>query len=262
MAEPTELRYGFVIPVYNHGSALEGVVKNLMQYNLPIIVVDDGNDEKNKAFINDVAERYPLVALLVRPKNGGKGEAMKDGVRKAHEMGLTHILQIDSDGQHDAFRIPLFLEQSEKHPEAIICGYPEYDESAPKHRVNGRKIANAWIHIVSFTSSTEVRDALIGFRVYPVEPYCSVLNRHAIIDSRMGYDIDILVHLIWRGVPVISEAVKVSYPADGVSNFRAVRDNLRIAGTYTRLCIGMILRSPVLIARKIKGHAADGAQNV
>ena len=259
------MKFGFVIPVYNHGSALESVVKYLVQYDFPIIVVDDGNDEKNKAFINAVAEHYPLVTLLVRAKNGGKGEAMKDGVRKAQEMGLTHILQIDSDGQHDAARIPHFLEQAEKHPEAIICGYPEYDESAPMHRVGGRRIANVWIHIVSFTTTEEVRDALIGFRIYPVEPYCRVLKRHSIIDSRMGYDIDILVHLIWMGVPVISEAVKVCYPADGVSNFRAVRDNLRIAATYTRLCIGMILRSPVLTARKIRKRAESrggGAANV
>lgn len=241
---------GFVVPVYNHGAALEAVIKNLVVYNYPIIVVDDGNDEKNKAFINDVAQKYPLVTLVTRPKNGGKGEAMKDGVRKADEMGITHILQIDSDGQHDAGRVSYFWEQAQKHPEAIICGYPEYDESAPKKRVQGRKVSNAWIHFV--TLSKDIKDALIGFRVYPVAPYMKVLNSGAYIDSRMGYDTDILVRMYWIGVPVISESVKVTYPTDGVSNFRHVRDSLRIAGTFTRLCLGMFVRFPVLIARKIK----------
>ncbi|MCR4578931.1 MAG: glycosyltransferase family 2 protein [Treponema sp.] len=242
------MKYGFVIPVYNHGAALEAVVKNLLEYQLPIIVVDDGNDEKNKAYINDIAQRYPLVTLVVRPKNGGKGAAMKDGVQKAYEMGLTHILQLDSDGQHDAARVAGFLEKSRQNPEAIICGYPEYDASAPKHRVNGRKIANAWIHFV--TLSNDIVDAMIGFRVYPVLPYIKLTNSHAYLDARMGYDIDILVRLYWRNVPVISEPVKVFYPSDGISNFRNVRDNLRIAGTYARLCIGMLLRLPLLIARK------------
>lgn len=242
------MKYGFVIPVYNHGAVLEAVVKNLLEYQLPIIVVDDGNDEKNKAYINDIAQRYPLVTLVVRPKNGGKGAAMKDGVQKAYEMGLTHILQLDSDGQHDAARVAGFLEKSRQNPEAIICGYPEYDASAPKHRVNGRKIANAWIHFV--TLSNDIVDAMIGFRVYPVLPYIKLTNSHAYLDARMGYDIDILVRLYWRNVPVISEPVKVFYPSDGISNFRNVRDNLRIAGTYARLCIGMLLRLPLLIARK------------
>lgn len=243
------MKYGFVIPVYNHGSTLEEVVQNLSVHNLPVIVVDDGNDEKNKAFIQAVSEKYDLVTLVTRAKNGGKGAAMCDGVRKAHELGLSHILQIDSDGQHDAGRVARFLELSAQNPEAIICGYPEYDKGAPKKRVNGRKIANGWIHVVCL--SKEIEDAMIGFRIYPVEPYYRLLVRHAIIDKRMGYDIDILVHLSWAGVRIISESVKVSYPKDGVSNFHMVRDNIRISGTYARLCIGMIVRLPKLIVRNI-----------
>ena len=248
------MKYGFVVPVYNHGSALESVVKNIEGYNFPIIVVDDGNDEVNKKAIAEVVKNSPLCVLVTREKNGGKGKALADGVRKADELGLTHVLQIDSDGQHDAERVAHFVEVSMKNPDAIICAYPEYDESAPKHRVKGRAIANGWIHFV--TLSNEIKDAMIGFRIYPVAPYIKLLNSPEVVDSRMGYDIEVLVRLFWRNVPVISESVKVTYPVDGVSNFRVVRDNIRISLTYTRLCLGMIVRLPVLIYRKIrKGNA-------
>ena len=246
--------YGFVIPVYNHGAALQSVVKELSPFNLPIIVVDDGNDEKNKGFINEIAQNNPLVTLVVRPKNGGKGLAMKDGMRKANEMGLTHILQIDSDGQHDTKRVQHFLEKSKENPQAIICGYPEYDENAPKKRVNGRKIANGWIHFV--TLSHDIVDAMIGFRVYPVKSYIALLEKNPVLDDRMGYDIDILVHLFWQGVPVISEAVRIFYPSDGISNFRYFSDTMRISRTYTRLCIGMIFRLPKLISLR-KNRTAE-----
>lgn len=243
------MSYGFVVPVYNHGATLEYVVKQLTEYGFPIIVVDDGNDEVNKKFISEVAQEYSQVVVVTRKKNGGKGKAMSDGVRKAYEMGLSHILQIDSDGQHDAGRIGHFLEVSTKNPESVICGYPEYDETAPAKRVNGRKIANAWIHFV--TLSNEIKDAMIGFRVYPVAPYYKLISGPVILDGRMGYDIDILVHLSWKGVKIVSESVKVNYPIDGVSNFRMVRDNVRISFTYARLVIGMIVRLPILIFRKI-----------
>ena len=243
------MNYGFVVPVYNHGSTLEFVVKQLSEYGFPIIVVDDGNDEINKKFISDVAEKYSQVVVVTRKKNGGKGKAMNDGVRKAYEMGLSHILQIDSDGQHDAGRIGHFLEVSKSNPEAVICGYPEYDENAPAKRVNGRKVANAWIHLV--TLSNEIKDSMIGFRVYPVEPYYKLISGFAFIDGRMGYDIDILVRFSWKGIKIISESVKISYPIDGVSNFRMVRDNIRISLTYAKLVIGMIIRLPVLLIRKI-----------
>ena len=243
------MKFGFVIPVYNHGSTLEFVVSNLDKYNCPMIVVDDGNDLKNKEYISQVAKKFPSVTVVTLKKNSGKGKAMSQGLREAAKMGITHVLQIDSDGQHDAERVGYFLEKSEQNPDAVICGYPEYDASAPKKRVNGRKIANGWVHIV--TLSNQIKDALIGFRIYPVKPYIQILN-HAIIDSRMGYDIDILVHFSWKNIPIINEAVKVSYPKDGISNFRMFEDNIRIALTYTRLCVGMIIRLPVLLFRKIK----------
>ena len=243
------MKFGFVIPVYNHGSTLEFVVSNLDKYNCPMIVVDDGNDLKNKEYISQVAKKFPSVTVVTLKKNSGKGKAMGFGIREAEKMGITHVLQIDSDGQHDTERVGYFIEKSKQNPEALICGYPEYDEDAPKKRVNGRKIANGWVHIV--TLSNQIKDALIGFRIYPVKPYIQILN-HAIIDSRMGYDTDILVHFSWKNIPIINEAVKVSYPKDGISNFRMFEDNIRIALTYTRLCVGMIIRLPVLLFRKIK----------
>ena len=244
------MKYGFVIPVYRHGATLEAVVKSLLSYDFPIIVVDDGNDEENRAYISGVAEKYPLVTLVTREKNGGKGKAMISGIQKAYEMGLTHILQLDSDGQHDAAKSERFIELSRQNPEAIICGCPEYEKDAPKSRVNGRKFANGWIHLV--TLSCDIKDAMIGFRIYPVEPFISMLKHTLYIDGRMGFDIEVLVRQYWRGVPVISEPVKVFYPADGISNYNYFTDTLRVSGTYARLCLGLVPRIPVLLFRKIK----------
>lgn len=240
-------RYAFLIPVYRHGLALDGVLSSLEKYNLPFIVVDDGNCGSDREHIRAAQKKYRSVILVEHKKNRGKGKSVNDGILKAHELGITHVLQIDSDGQHDASQVPFFLEQSRMFPKAVICGYPEYDASVPASRLNGRKIANFWIHVVTF--SFEIKDALIGFRVYPVEPYYSLLKHHAVIDSHMGFDIDILVHLHWKNIKVISCPVNVSYPKDGISNFRLVRDNLHISLTYARLCAGMIFRLPVLIFR-------------
>lgn len=244
------MKYGFLIPVYNHGVTLEAVVKSLLQFNYPIIVVDDGNNDDNKAFINEVAEKYPLVTVVTHKKNYGKGRAMSSGICKAYEMGLTHVLQIDSDGQHDVSRVGYFLKKSEENPDALICGYPEYEADAPKTRVNGRKFSNGWAHIV--TLSKDIVDAMIGFRVYPVGPYMKIINSPVYVDARMGVDIEILVRMYWKGVKIISEPVKVFYPKNGISNYRYFQDTVRVSFAYTRLCIGMIFRLPVLLFRKLK----------
>lgn len=244
------MKTGFIIPVFNHGKTLESVVAQLLPYGFPVIVVDDGNNAENRAQIAAVVTAHRETVLVTRARNGGKGKAMNDGVRKAAELGLTHVFQIDSDGQHDAARVPLFLSESKKHPDAVICGYPEYDASVPAGRKNGRRISNNWAKVVAVNG--DIVDVLCGFRIYPVAPYIKILDSRAWLDGRMGYDADILVHFSWAGVHIYFWDVHVTYPKDGISNFHVVRDNLHIAGTFFRLCIGMIFRLPVLVHRVVR----------
>lgn len=244
---------GIIIPVYKHGKACAAVVDGLSQYSYPIMLVDDGNDGETQAYLRQIADSHPAVTLVTLPKNRGKGGAVMAGITKAHEMGWTHALQIDADGQHDLTRAPFFFAQAAANPAALICGYPEYDASVPAHRKNGRKFANAWAKIVSF--ERDIADTMCGFRVYPVEPTLRVFRR-SYCDKRMGFDIEIIIRLIWADVPYLFFPVRVTYPADGVSNFHVVRDNMRISWVYTRLCIGMILRLPFLLAKTIRRKRA------
>jgi glycosyltransferase involved in cell wall biosynthesis len=249
------VRQGFLIPVYNHGKAAVSVVQKLTCYGLPIVLVDDGSDAETKGYLAKILADTPSAVLVTLEKNSGKGAAVMAGIDRARAEGLTHVLQIDADGQHDTERAGFFLEESAAHPEAIICGRPEYDDSVPLIRKNGRKVANTWAKIV--TLSRDLPDVLCGFRVYPVEPAWHICH-HAIIDKRMGFDTEILVRLYWKHIPVRFYPVRVSYPQDGISHFRPVRDNIRISIVFTRLCIGMIIRLPLLLASRLREKRGRG----
>ncbi|MGI5056207.1 glycosyltransferase family 2 protein [Treponema socranskii] len=255
-AQKAPIKLGFVIPVYNHGSTVGSVIRSLAVYGRPIIVVDDGNDAANKTQIREAVDSCPLAVLVEREKNGGKGKAMTSGILKAHELGLTHAFQIDSDAQHDASRASFFIEAAEENPSCLICGTPVFDESVPSSRKKGREISNRWARFVSL--SDEIVDAMCGFRIYPISSYCRLLTHRACVDARMGYDADILVHFVWSGVHIKSYPVRVTYPADGISNFRMVRDNIRISLSFTKLFLGMIVRLPVLTFRAICRRRAYG----
>ncbi len=237
-----------MIPVYRHGKACAQVVDNILQYNIPIILVDDGNAEETKAYLRQIKENHPAVEIVTLPKNSGKGAAFKQGVIFAHEKGYTHLLQLDADGQHDSSKIPLFIEKSKVSQDKMICGYPEYDETAPGHRKNAHAFANTWCAIVTW--SGKIVDALCGFRIYPVEPTLKFVTTK-MFDKRMGFDTEILIQLMWMGVDVEFYPVKVTYPSDGISNFHAFRDNVRISWVFTRMFFKMILVSPCLLWRKI-----------
>ena len=238
-----------VVPVYDHPATIGAVTRQILSHGLRCILVDDGSSVECARVLDRLVDEHSTRVGLVRlPRNQGKGAAMVAGFRAAAARGHTHVLQIDADGQHAAADIPLFLEQARRSPDAVIAGCPVYDESVPRARLYGRYATHVWVWIN--TLSLDIRDSMCGFRVYPLGSLLPLLDATR-IGRRMDFDSDVIVRLHWRGVPVVNQPTRVTYPQDGVSHFRMLRDNARISLMHARLFVGMLLRSPLLLWRKV-----------
>ena len=246
----TAFRPVAVIPVYNHGEAVGAVVANVRSHGLRCILVDDGSSADCAAVLDALAQA-PDVTLVRLALNQGKGGAMMAGLRAAAAAGHSHALQIDADGQHDARDIPRFLASADAQPDAVICGTPVYDESVPKARLIGRYATHIWVWINSL--SLEIRDSMCGFRVYPLAPVVRLIDE-ARLGRRMDFDPEVLVRLHWRGMKIVSLPTRVTYPQDGLSHFRLGLDNWLITKMHARLAVGMLLRSPMLLWRKVSSR--------
>ena len=234
-----------VIPVYNHEHAIGAVVDKVRAAGLPIILVDDGSKPSCAAVLEQLGTREH-VTLVKRAQNGGKGAAVMTGLEAAKSLGFTHAVQLDADGQHELGDLPKFLDESKQHPDALITGWPQYDDSVPKGRLYGRYLTHVWVWIN--TLSFAIRDSMCGFRVYPVARTIACFVPW--IGKRMDFDPEIAVRLVWKGTRVINVPTHVTYPLDGVSHFDVLWDNVRISGMHTRLFFGMLLRFPLLLVRK------------
>ena len=73
------------------------------------------------------------------------------------------------------------------------------------------------------------------------------------LGERMSFDIEVLVRLYWDGVEIINLPTPVFYRADGISHYRGWLDNWLISRAHATLFLGMLLRMPMLIARKWNG---------
>lgn len=238
-----------LIPVYDHDACLEAIVGHLAGAGLEVILVDDGSHEACARVLDSVARRWTDrgVRLVRRNLNGGKGAAVITGLEAAARAGFTHALQIDADGQHGLEAVPEFLAASRARPAALVCGHPVYDGTVPAARLRGRAIGNFWVRVNSL--SPAVKDSMCGFRVYPVGTMMRLLA-HCRPGLRMDFDCEVLVRLLWEDIPVVNRPVRVTYPAGGVSHFRAFRDNAAISWMHTRLFFGMLVRLPRLLKRK------------
>ncbi|MFQ2358230.1 glycosyltransferase family 2 protein [Aeromonas dhakensis] len=221
-----------LIPCYNHAGPLAAVLARLAEFELPCLLVDDGSEPVAAAALDALAAQHPWVSLLRHPHNQGKGGAVMTGLRRAHELGFSHALQVDADGQHDLTDLPALLAEARQHPAALVSGRPLYDDSVPKGRLYGRYITHVWVWIE--TLSFAIKDSMCGFRVYPLAPTCALLERVA-LGRRMDFDTEVMVRLHWAGVPMRFVPTRVIYPVDGRSHFRLFRDNLDISWMHTRL---------------------------
>lgn len=239
-----------LIPSYNPGAKVFETVAAARACWAPVWIVVDGSTDGTGEALCAIAERDPDLRVFMLPRNRGKGAAVLHGVREALKQGFTHVLTMDSDGQHPADQIPPFMAASRAAPDAMILGEPVFDGSAPRVRLRGRRISNWWTNLETLWLG--VHDSLFGFRVYPAAPLERIM-RHTVWMRGFDFDAEAAVRLCWRGVRPLNLPAAVRYfraEEGGISHFRYGRTNVLLTWMHVRLVAGFVIRLPVLIGRR------------
>ncbi len=240
-----------LIPSYNPGPKGIETVRAAREHWAPVWVVVDGSTDGTGESLSAMAVSDPQLKVIVRAKNGGKGAAIFDGLVEAERRGFTHVLTMDSDGQHPAHCIAQFMGISAANPLAMVLGVPIFDARAPAARVRGRKAAN-WATRIE-TLSDGIKDSLFGFRVYPLVQLLSVMKETRWM-RRYDFDAEAVIRLHWRNVAALNVPAPVRYftrAEGGVSHFNYLRDNVLLTSMYFRLLPGYLVRLPLLVKRRL-----------
>jgi uncharacterized protein (DUF2062 family) len=232
MAEPRVL---VAIPVYNHAATLRGVAERTLALHPDVLVVDDGSTDGGA----ELLEGLP-VRIVRHRENQGKGEAILTAARQARDLGMTHVVTLDADGQHDPADLPKVLAAVRETPDAIVVGKRDFGKAdVPAGSRFGRSFSNFWLRVQTGRSTGDTQS---GYRAYPV----AVLEALRLVERRYTFEIEVLVKAAWAGVELRDVDVSVYY-APGkarVSHFRLFLDNLRLTVLNTRLTIRSVLPWP------------------
>jgi glycosyltransferase involved in cell wall biosynthesis len=240
------LKTCILIPIYDHKDEIRGVLQGLAGCDLPCFVIDDGSDAETRAVLDTAEKDYDWVEVYHRGENGGRGAALASGYRLAADRGFSHAIQLDADAQHDSADVPRFLDAIAEDPRALILGTPVFDETVPVGRLYGRQLSRMMVWVS--TLSLEISDPLCGFRAIPLAATIPLLDEVE-MGNHMEFDPQLVIHLHWRGITIRNLKTKVVYDPAGLSHFDMLRDNARLAGVYAQSLLGMLLRSPNLLAR-------------
>ena len=224
-----EMQVCVIIPTFNNAATLECVINDVAEYTDHIIVVNDGSTDGTLAIV----QKFPWVQLVTYPENVGKGWALRQAFRYATQHHYEYAITIDSDGQHFAKDLPVFIEKLKQSRQAIIMGSRNMNQSSvPGKSSFGHKFSNFWFKVETGISCPDTQS---GYRLYPL----FLLKDFQFITRKYEFEIEVLVRAAWKGIAVESVPVSVYYPPkeERVSHFRPFRDFTRISILNTILVL-------------------------
>lgn len=208
-----------LIPTYNNATKLSAVLDDVLKYTQSVLVVNDGSTDNTA----EILSKYPQLTLINIPKNNGKGSAMLVGMAKADALGYEYAISIDSDGQHLAKDLHLFLEKLEEKPGVMLVGARNMkSDGIPGGSSFGHKFSNFWYKL---ETGNALPDTQSGYRLYPLKE----INSRRFYTTRYEFEIESLVRLDWAGVDVDWVPIEVIYPEDRITHFRKFWDFFRIS---------------------------------
>ena len=226
-----------VIPVRNNAGTIAEVVRGCLHHTPDVLVVDDGSTDRSGELASEAGARVVRHAV-----NQGKGAALETALRLAAELGFSHIIAIDADGQHRPSDLPAFLAAIAADPGAIHAGLRD-GSRMPKGARYARANSNFWVRV---ETGRWIGDTQCGLRAYPVGPVRAL----GLVPSRYQWEVEVLVRALWTGLPVRDLACDVYYPPAGerVSSYRKVVDTARVTWLNTQLVLERLLWPPRWLA--------------
>ena len=208
-----------VIPALNEERAIRSVVEDALRYCAMVIVIDDGSSDRTSDVVSDLP-----IERMRHAEPQGKAIALRDGFRRALELGAEGVLTMDGDGQHAASDLPRLLDAARRYPNHIVIGARLLDKDAQpdKNRI-GNQQADFW---VSWACGQRIVDTQSGQRFYPRSAIEIAL---ALPHDGFVFESEILIECAARGIRSVSVPIASRYEEDRrASHFKPFRDVTRI----------------------------------
>lgn len=228
-----QLKACVLIPTYNNVGTLADVLTKVLEYTDDLIVVNDGSTDNTV----EILKQFPTIHAVNYTPNQGKGMALRKGIAEAAKLGYDYAITMDSDGQHYASDLELFLNKIKETPSSLIIGARNLNQENVQLKSSfGNRFSNFWFWV---NTGITLPDTQSGYRLYPVQK----LAKKKYFTTKYEFEIEVIVRASWSGVPVIYIPISVYYPKpeERVSHFRPFKDFSRISVLNTILVLIALL---------------------
>lgn len=149
-----------IIPVYNEGSVIGGVVKDALKHFKYIVCIDDGSNDDSLQEI-----KKTKAYAIAHPINMGQGAALQTGIEFARQLPVEYFVTFDADGQHDIADVESMLREIRKGNQDIITGSRFLGEAIGIGAVK-KIVLKLAVKFSNLASGLKLTDTHNGLRVF------------------------------------------------------------------------------------------------
>ena len=170
------MRILVITPTYNEKENIEAIVEQVLAVNsdIEMLVVDDNSSDGTGDIVDRIIESEPRVHVLHRAGKLGLGTAYVEGFKKAIEMDVDCVVQMDADFSHHPSYLQSMLDKLEEADVVIGSRYMHGNISVvnwPLSRLMLSYFANVYARWVT---GLPVYDVTGGFKAIKIDVLKSI----------------------------------------------------------------------------------------
>ena len=163
-----------LIPAYNEEATIIRLLEKVYAvsiegFRLEVLVVDDGSTDRTVELLEGRPDLY--TRLIKRPRNGGKGAAVVDGLNEATG---TYILFQDADLEYDPSEYHKLFAPITRFEADVVIGSrfiaPEYTRVSYFWHKFGNRVLTFVFNILNNTTFTDIYSCYLMYRRDLVDP--------------------------------------------------------------------------------------------
>lgn len=203
-----------IIPSYNEARTIGGIVLDIVQMGLSVLVIDDGS--------TDSTERAALDngALVKRHrKNIGKGFSVREGIKHVIlKTNFEWVIIMDGDGQHHTEDIPVLMKATEQEvkPDIVIGNRMLETKTMPSIRYITNKFMS-WL--ISGICRQYIPDTQCGYRLIHV----NALKKLKLTSKKYDIESETLILAAEMKMKITSVPIQTIY-GEEISKIKPIRD--------------------------------------
>jgi glycosyltransferase involved in cell wall biosynthesis len=220
-----------IVPTFNAARHLPDLIGRIVAARPPdllrTVIVDDGSSDDTVRVAQHLAKTTHGIEVVVRPRNGGYGAAMKTGIEVARALGADHAVSLHADGQYSPEALPALLAALDECRLDLLQGSRIAGGQARAGGMPLYKLAGNWAlgKLERRIFGLPMTDFHSGYLVYGQRALAEI--PFARLSDSFDFDLEVIASARARGLAVGEAPIPTHY-GDEISHLNPMTYGLRV----------------------------------